>query len=187
MLIRKLARIDAPVDEVLKVLRDTDAWPQWMPGVISTRTLDRGAGHRQIEASLQVMGRRQVQHLECREQDGRLIQRQVIGWFREWQATWTFRSPPKGRGTIVSLALELDFGIAGLWLPRRLLSGWVKDRIDGTVDRLRERVQQFAPRPETTPTVEAGQPVLQVYETADGFEVHFAGRVFQIEATDAPR
>ncbi len=185
MMIRKLARIDAPVNVVMDVFRDTDAWPQWMPGVASTRTLDSGAGHRMVEVILLVMGRRQVQHLECREQDGRLTHRQVVGWFREWQTTWTFRPPPEGRGTTVSLAMELDLGVAGLFVPRKLRDRWIRGLIDDTFDQLRERAQRFARRRrEPSRAVEMGQPVLQVYETADGFEVHFAGRTFMIEARD---
>ena len=59
-MIRKLARIDAPVEVVMDVFRDTDVWPQWMPGVASTRTLETGADHRLIEVILLVMGRRLV-------------------------------------------------------------------------------------------------------------------------------
>ncbi len=184
-MIRKLTHIDAPAEVVRSVVRDTDAWPRWMPDMASTRTLDSGAGRRQIEATFLVMGRRRVQHLDCREQDGSLIHRQVIGWFHEWQATWAFLPPPEGRGSVVSLSVELDAGIAGLLLSRKVLSGWIRGWVDDTVDRLRGRAQRSVRRRrEPTPAVELGQPVLQVYETADGFEVCFAGRTFTIDARE---
>ncbi len=186
-MIRKVARIDAPVEVVMEVFRDTDAWPQWMPGVASTRILDTGANHSLVEVILLVMGRRLVQQLECREQDGRLTHRQIIGWFREWRAEWTFRPPPEGHGTTVSLSLEFDIGVAGLFVPRKLLSGWVQGLIDDTVDQGRERAQRFARRRrQPTQAVQVGQPLLQVYETVDGFEVCFAGRTFLIEAGEVP-
>ncbi len=184
-MIRKLARIDAPVDVVMDLFRDTDAWPQWMPGVASTRTLDTGADHRLVEVVLLILGRRLVQHLECREQDGRMLHQQVTGWFRKWEATWTFRPPPQGQGTILSLTLEIDAGVAGLFMPRRLIGGWIQGLIDDTIDQGRERAESFARRHrEPTQAVEVGLPVLQVYETASGFEVHFAGRMFQIDAEE---
>ncbi len=186
-MIRKLARIDVPVEAVMEIFRDTDAWPEWMPGVASTRILEPGADRRLVEVILLVMGRRLVQHLECREEDGRLIHRQIKGWFREWRAEWTFRPPPEGRGTVISLSLEFDIGMAGFFVPRRFLGDWVRNLIDETVEQARERAMTFARhRREPTQAVPVGEPVLQVYETADGFEVHFAGRTFQIEANDLP-
>ncbi len=186
-MIRKVARIDAPVEVVMDVFRDTDAWPQWMPGVASTRTLESGGDRRLVEVILLVLGRRQVQKLECSERDGRLTHRQVEGWFRKWEAVWTFRPPPEGRGTTVSLSLDFDLGLVGLLVPRTLLGNWVRGLIDETVKYGRRRAQQFARRRrEPAHSVQLGQPVLQVFETADGFEVCFAGRTFLIEANDPP-
>lgn len=182
-MIRKLARIDAPMAAVMDVFRDTDSWPQWMPSVASTRTLESGDDYRLVEVILLVFGRRLVQKLECREREGSLTHRQVDGWFRKWEAVWTFRPPPEGDGTTLSLALEFDLGVAGLFVPRRLLSGWVRGLIDDTVSQGRERAQRFAGRRrEPTLAVQVGQPLLKIYETIDGFEVQFAGRTFMIEA-----
>ncbi len=185
-MIRKLARIDAPTEVVIDIFRDTDNWPQWMPGVASTRTLESSDDRRLVEVILLVLGRRQVQKLECREQDGRLTHRQVEGWFRKWEAVWTFRPPPEGLGTTVSLTLDFDLGFAGLFVPRKLLGNWVRGLIDNTVDNGRKRAQRFArQRRQPTPAVQLGRPVLQVFETADGFEVCFAGRTFRIEASES--
>ncbi len=185
-MIRKLARIDAPVEAVLEVFRDVDNWPQWMPSVASTRILSSSANLRLVEVILLVFGRRLVQKLECRERDGRLIHRQIEGWFRKWEATWAFRSPPEGQGTIVSLTLEFDLGVVSLFVPRKFIANWVGDLIAGTIENARERAQRFARRRrEPTQAVRPGRPLLTVYETADGFEVQFAGRTFLIEATDS--
>ena len=186
-MIRKLTRVEAPVEAVRDVFRDTDAWPQWMPGVASTRTLEAGDDRRLVEVVLRVLGRRQVQKLECVERDGRLIHRQIEGWFRKWQAEWTFRPPPEGQGTILSLALELDLGVASFLVPRKLVAGWVRGVMGDTVDQARERAQALARhRRQPTAAVNVGEPLLEVYETADGFEVKFAGRTFMIEASDLP-
>ncbi len=185
-MIRKVARIEAPVEVVLEIFRDTDAWPQWMPGVASTRVLEEGDGRRLVEVILLVLGRRQVQKLECSEQDGQLTHRQVEGWFRKWEAVWTFRPPPEGGGTIVSLRLDFDLGLAGYLIPRHLIGGWVQSVIDDTVKNGRRRAQRFAlRRREPTEAVAVGQPVLQVFATADGFEVIFAGRTFHLDARES--
>lgn len=184
-MIRKLARAEAPIAVVQDVFRDTDSWPQWMPGVAATRTLSDGGDRRLVEVIMLVFGRRLMQKLECRERDGRIVHRQVKGWFRKWEAVWTFAPPPEGQGTTISLGLEFDLGVAGLFVPRRLLSGWVGGLIEGTLDQGRRRAETFARRRrEPTKAVQLGQPLLQVWETADGFEVCFAGRTFRIEALE---
>ncbi len=184
-MIRKLARIDAPVEAVLEIFRDVDNWPQWMPSVASTRILSSSANLRLVEVILLVFGRRLVQKLECRRQDGRLTHHQVEGWFRKWEATWAFRPPPEGPGTVLSLTLEFDLGVVSLFVPRKLFADWVGDLIAETIEAARRRAQRDARRHrEPTQAVRVGQPLLTVYENADGFEVHFAGRAFQIEATD---
>ncbi len=184
-MIRKIARVEAPPEVAMEVFRDTDAWPRWMPAVASTRTLDTGVDFRLVEVVLLVMGRRLVQHLECREQGDRLVHQQVLGWFREWRAEWTFQPSAAGRGVIVSLALDIDLGVAGRLLPRRLVSRWVHGWIDRAIARGCERARELARgRREPPGPVPEGQPLLRVYRTAEGFEVHFAGRMFTIAAQE---
>ena len=184
-MIRKLARIEAPVEAVQEILRDVDGWPQWMPGVVATRMLDSGAERSLAEVILLVFGRRLTQKLECRERDGCLTHRQIEGWFRKWEATWTFRAPPEGQGTILSLTLDVDLGMVRLLVPRRFLANWVGNQIADTLEQARRRAQELARhRRQPTQAVRLGQPLLTVYETADGFEVQFAGRTFMIEASE---
>ncbi|MCP3961809.1 MAG: hypothetical protein GY719_28535 [bacterium] len=184
-MIRKLARAEAQVEVVQGVFRDSDSWPQWMPGVAATRTLSADGDHRLVEVILLVFGRRLVQKLECREQDGRMTHRQVKGWFRKWEAVWTFAPPPDGQGTTISLSLDFDLGVAGLFVPRKLLGDWVGGLIQDTLDQGRRRAEKLArSRRELTGAVPVGLPLLQVWETADGFEVRFAGRTFHVEALE---
>ena len=184
-MIRKLARIDAPVEAVEEILCDVDGWPQWMPGVAATRMLDSGAERSVAEVILSVFGRRLTQKLECREEDGCLTHRQVEGWFRKWEATWTFRTPPDGQGTILSLTLDVDLGMVKLLVPRSFLANWVGNQIADTLEQASRRAQALARgRRQPTQAVQLGQPLLTVYETADGFEVQFAGRTFMIEASE---
>lgn len=187
-MIRKVTRYDAPAAAVRSMFRETDDWPRWMPSVASTRTLAEDDGLRLVEVVLLMFGHRLVQKLECRESDGRLTHRQVEGWFKKWEATWTFQPPADGSGgTIVSLRLDFDLGVAGLLVPRKSFNNWVSGLMDGTIDHGRRRALRFARRErEPTQAVEVGQPLLQVFETADGFEIFFAGQTFHIDARDLP-
>lgn len=186
-MIRKVTRIDAPVAVVREMFVDTDLWPQWMPGVAATRTLEKTAGRHLAEVVLQVLGRRMVQQLECREDNGRVLHRQVAGRFKKWDATWDFTPRPEDGATTLSLDLDFDLGLARLLVPRRLLSNWVSSLIQDTMDQARERAQRLARgRREPTQAVHLGEPFLQIFETADGFEVCFAGRTFHVDARDPP-
>lgn len=185
-MIRRLARIDAPVPAVRDVFLDTDAWPRWMPSVESTRTLVHDEDRRLVEVGLLVFGRRLLQKLDCREQGGRLIHRQVEGRFRKWEAVWDFRPPPEGDGTTASLTLDFDLGLVGRLLPGRLVGSWVSGLIDRTLEQGGRRARELArSRRQPTQAVELGQPLLEVFETVDGLEVRFAGRTFHLEAYEA--
>ncbi len=187
-MIRKLARIDAPIAVVHEMFRDTDRWPQWMPGIASTRTLSGSPAKRIVEVVHLVRGRRVVQKLECRDAGGNLEHRQVEGWFRKWEADWAFSRPPeapgqKTPGTTVSLQLAVELGMAGVLVPKRFFRGWMNRMLDQTIRKARSRAPKLIVR-EPTQAVRLGEPILQVFETPDGFEVHFAGRTFHIDSWD---
>lgn len=186
-MIRRYTRVGTRAEDVMEVFRDTDAWPRWMPTIASTRTLAEEEGRRLVEVVGLMFGRRLVQKLECRERGDTLIHRQVEGWFKKWEATWTFRSSAESGGTVVSLSLDFDLGVTGLLVPHRLLGNWVGSLIEGMLDQGRQRAERFARRRrEPTRAVEVGQPLLQVFETADGYEIRFGGRTFHLEAPDLP-
>lgn len=186
-MIRKLIRMDAPPEVVHEMFRDTDEWPRWMPGITSTRTLESDEGSRRVEVIYLAHGRRLVQHLDCREVEDGLRHHQVRGWFKSWDATWTFRPADGGEATIVSLAVELELALAaGLLLPRRFLRGWMSRLLEETLTQGRTRAARLAERQrEPTQAVATGQPLLQVFQTAEGYEVHFAGRTFLIDPSRA--
>ena len=187
-MIRKLARMEAPPEVVFEMFRDTDEWPRWMPGIASTRTLSEGPSSRLVEVIYIAHGRRLVQHLECREVESGLRHRQTRGLFKSWDASWTFRPAEGGEATIVSLALELELPVtAALLLPKRFLRGWVGRMLEDTLAEGRDRAARLAEQErEPTQAVEVGQPILQIFQTTEGFEVHFAGRTFLIDPSQVP-
>ncbi len=188
-MIRKLAHMDAPVAVVHEMFRETEDWPQWMPGITSTKTLSTERGSRLVEVTYLIQGRRFVQHLECRDTAHGLRHQQVKGWFRSWEAEWTFRANPQGHGTTVSMALELDLGMAAGWLvPKRMLRSWMGGLLDDTIAQGRARSARLAEiQRETTQAVGLGQPLLQVFQTVEGFEVHFADRTILIDSLPASK
>ena len=183
-MIRRIARIEAPPEMVRDMFRDTDLWPEWMPGVTSTRTLEQSGERRSVEVVQLQLGRRFVQRLECRERDGGLRHRQIAGALKKWEADWTFHSPPDGDGTTISLRLDLELGFLGFLVPKAVLRRWIRGLLDDTFERAGARARLLAARRPRQPTVavRVGEPVLQVFETASGFEVRFAGRTFHVEA-----
>ncbi|MEM7585711.1 MAG: SRPBCC family protein [Acidobacteriota bacterium] len=183
-MIRKLGRFEASVPLVREMFCETDDWPRWMPGIASTRTLSRDSGTRRVEVVHMVHGRRFVQQLECRETERGLEHHQISGFFKTWEAAWTFRETPDGLATTVSLFLDLELGVgSGLLVPKRLLAAWVGRMLDDTIAQGQKRALQLVERRrQPTSAVQVGQPVLQVFETDGGFEVMFAGRRFVIDA-----
>ncbi len=188
-MIRKLGRFEASVGVVRNMVRQTEDWPQWMSGIAATRTISETEGSRLVEVVHLFQGRRFVQLLECRDIGNGLEHRQKEGFFKTWNASWSFQEPPDGQGTTVSLSLDLELGVtAGLLIPKKLLRGWIGGLLDDTIARGQERAVRLAGRSrEPTQVVHVGQPLLQVFETAEGFEVVFAGRTFVIDAQNPPR
>ncbi|MEM7351626.1 MAG: SRPBCC family protein, partial [Acidobacteriota bacterium] len=137
-MIRRVTRIDAPVAVVRQLFLDTDLWPQWMPGVAATRTLEEAEDRHLAEVVLQFFGQRVVQQLECRLDGDRVLHHQVAGKFKKWDAAWSFESRPQDGGTLLSLELDFDLGLAGLVVPRRMFRRWVAGLIQDTVDQARE-------------------------------------------------
>ncbi len=188
-MIRKLGRFDAPIPVVRNMFRQTEDWPRWMPGIASTRTLSSTDSSRLVEVVHLVRGRRFVQHLECRDVGSGLEHRQQTGFFKTWNAAWSFQKPPDGEGTTVALSLELEVGItAGLLIPKRLLQSWIGGMLDETIASGQKQAIGLAGRQrEPTQVVHVGKPMLQVFEVPNGFEVVFAGRTFVIDAQNPPR
>ncbi len=184
-MIRKLARIDAPIPLLREMFSNTDDWPRWMPGVIATRTLESSAERRLVEVIQLVHGHKLVQQLECLEVGKVLRQRQAAGWLKKWEAEWSFELPPEGGGTVLGLRLDFELGLLGLVIPRGPLRRWTHNQLDETFAKARARAELLETR-QRTPTlaVELGKPLLQVYETPRGFEVCFAGRTFHIDAAE---
>ncbi len=182
-MIKKLFRVDAPVPLVKDMFCDSDAWPRWMPGVESCRTLKEGKDFRVIEVHQSLHGRSFVQKREMRFAGNRMKQRQLTGWFRSWKSDWNFHQPPDGKGTTVSLSVDYDLGVRGLITPRWLVQRMSVRVLDETIARAKVRARELAAKPRPEAAAE-GESLLQIYETPDGLEVWFAGRTYTLKAVD---
>jgi len=182
-MIKKLFKIDAPVELVKDMFCDSDAWPRWMPGVRGCRTSKEGKDYRVIEVRLSMHGRVFVQKREMRFVGNRVKHRQLAGWFRSWESEWAFHRPPDGKGTTVSLRVDYDLGVRGLITPRFLVQRMSDRLLDETIVRSKARARELMARPRPEAAVE-GESLLQIYETADGIEVWFAGSTYILKAMD---
>lgn len=186
-MIRRFAHIDAPPSLVRRLFLDAESWPSWMPGVVAVRSLEESPEGRSIEVTQRQLGRRFVQRLSCRQRDDAVIHEQVSGWLKSWRATWRVDSAPDGDGAVLDLELRIELGMFGMLLPNPMRNRWLNGLVDDTFQAVRERAGDLlAEQPRrSTGIIAAGEPIVQVFETASGFEVRLAGRRFHIEA--APR
>ncbi|MCP4661760.1 MAG: hypothetical protein GY856_40680 [bacterium] len=182
-MIKKLIRIDAPLRLVKDMFCDTDAWPQWMPGVNSCRTLREGDDCRVIEVHLSMQGKSFLQTREVRFAGNRVKQRQVAGWFRSWESEFSFHQPPDGKGTTISLRIDFDLGVRGLIIPRWVIQRMSVRLLDETTARAKARARELMAKPRPEAAAE-GESLLQIYETPDGLELWFAGRTYTLTAVD---
>jgi hypothetical protein len=182
-MIRRFATLNAPVDDVEAVLTDPVRLPEWMPGVLSTQILERRDQGFLVRMVQQNGGWRTSQTLDCRLGPRRLEQRQVAGTLRRWEAVWRFLEPPDGVGTTLALELEYETGLLGLVAPRRFLDRMFNQRFEDIARAAERRVRELRAR-ETLAAPAAGERLLEVFETADGLEIRFAGRKYVLVAEE---
>ena len=171
-LIRRIARIDAGLPQVVDLFRDVGAWESWMPGITRSRVLTKsGAETVRAKVAQSGFGRAWANTIEVRFVGDKVRVHAVEGLFR-WRADWSFLKPPGDEGTTVSLELEVEPGLLSTAF-RRPFFKMSERRFDETVAVIAQQARRRQ-TPETRPA--AGRTLLVVYETADGLEVWYRGR-----------
>jgi ribosome-associated toxin RatA of RatAB toxin-antitoxin module len=188
-MIKKMTSLAVPVAPVQEVFNEIEAWPQWMPAIRRVRVLQKTESLAQVEVRSVMLGMEFDQTVEFRLQPGRVNQKQIAGRFKKWEADWRFLPSPDGNGTTLSVTLDIDFGILGMFVPQQKVANavneWFTQLAQKTEERTRKRLLQRPPAPSAAGP-SAGAPaeiVLQVYQTTEGLEVWIGQQRFFIPAS----
>jgi len=184
--IRKYARLDARPETVMTIFRDVESWPFWMPTVESVEVLERSGSRNLLEIRERLKGRVMVRRVQVRFDDDGHTETQVSGPVKRWNVVWRFAEPPVGRGTVASTQIDIDLGMMGLLVPKRMLQRTLDEFHEQIVSRAEARARRREAVKETTIWgVEPGQPLsIRVYETPTELEVWFGDRRFVIPAAE---
>jgi ribosome-associated toxin RatA of RatAB toxin-antitoxin module len=181
-MIKKVARVDAPIEVVRSMFVDVANWTKWMPGVQSVRILEESDKSTMAEMKQIHMGRQLSQTLEFRFHASGMKQTQVEGWFKSWEADWRFIEPPDKSGTTISLALELDMGMLGLFASGRMIQKSV-DQMFAEMTRNVER-RALAASVKRRASIGSEGPLLELFQTETGLELWFEGRQYFLQPAD---
>jgi len=177
---RRIGRIDAPVDVVRSVFADVERWTDWMPGVTQVTILESDGVESVLDVHHRQFGRNFRQKEWCRIEPDGLSQRLLEGQFKKWESRWRVVAPPDGEGSTVSLSMDVNPGFVGRLLPsgvwRGMLDRLFEECLAGAEAQALALCEQPAPAPPHHDVL------LQVFETADGLEVWVEGRRFLIES-----
>lgn len=177
-MIRKFARINAPVQMLTEIFADSRRWPQWMAGIEKATLVRTSDGLGIVDLELQTMGRRFEQRIECRLAGSAIRMKQVSGILKKWESTWSFAPAPGETGTTVACELDFDLGMMALVVPARRVQDEIDRAFDETIAGVRREVHaRTAARDHGG---EPGETLLEVYETGTGFEVLVVGRRFEV-------
>jgi ribosome-associated toxin RatA of RatAB toxin-antitoxin module len=185
-MIKKVARIDAPLDAVQGVFADVLNWPHWMPGIQTAKIVEGSDDQFVAEFKQNQLGRRSTQVMAFRRHAQGIHTRQVSGWFKHWEADWRFLQPPDKKGTTVSFAVQFDLGLLGFFATTRMIQRVVDRIFDDMMTNLERRMQSLSTggqdqAPETGPEEET---VLEVFQTSTGLEVRIDGKKYLLKPAD---
>jgi ribosome-associated toxin RatA of RatAB toxin-antitoxin module len=203
-MIKKFAEIKAPLEPLKAMFLDIEAWPHWMPGIRGARIQKRGDNFAEVELRTVYHSTEFLQVMEFRMEGNRFQQRQVSGRFKKWWAEWRFQPSTDATGTFLHVALDIDLGFLGYFLPSRVMDGVLNEWFTNMVQEaeVRHRRQQIstaakvakastgastlatsptAPRSAESPLAEAApQCRIRVFQTAEGLEVCIQDQTYLI-------
>ncbi len=134
--------IRAPLDEVYRVAKDVERFPEFMPDVKSVRVLERTDGGTLTEWVGLVQGRK-IRWIEDDVWDdtAHLCRfRQTEGDFTKYEGTWGFEATPEGTRTTLVLEYEMDLPLAGALLSN-LLRVLVRKNLESMLAALKGQLE----------------------------------------------
>jgi len=179
-MIRKFGGVDAPPEEVRRILLDIESWPQWMPNIRATRVLERSEKRILAEVTRAEFGAVHKTRLEFLLSATGYLERQVKGFTRRWEGDWRIVGSPTGHGSIVSCKLEVDLGIYGIFMPGRVL----QRTIDRSFEKIMRGVEKRVERQHNDSTTDRSGSLLdgvdriQVFATPTGLEIWLDDRKY---------
>ena len=134
-----------------------------------------------------MLGREFEQTMEFRFHGDRLVQKQIAGRFKKWEAEWHLMPSDEG-GTVMSMSLDIDFGFLGLFVSARTVSDavddWFTQLAAAAEKRLAPRLPRRAPAAlDGPPAADDGEVLLQVFQTVDGLEIWIGKQRYFIPAS----
>lgn len=114
--------IRAPLDEVYRVAKDVEKFPQFMPDVESIHVLERHDSST-VTAWVGIVQGRKIRWVEEDHWDDaahRCRFKQREGDFSRYEGFWSFEAVPEGTRTTVNLDYEMDLPLAGALLSNLL-------------------------------------------------------------------
>ncbi len=138
--------IRAPLEDVFRVARDVERFPEFMPDVESIRILER-RGPRLTVEWIGVMQGRKVRWVEeetwdetAHRSDFRLVE----GDFSRFEGSWTFEAVPGGTSTTLALDYEMELPLAGALLST-LLRVLVRKNLESMLAALKAQLEGTPP------------------------------------------
>lgn len=132
----------ASPDEVYRIAKDMESYPNFMKSVEKITTLERGEHHTVTRWEARLQGR----PLAWTEQDlfddqaRRIDYRMVKGDLKKFEGAWTFE--PAGNGTLVRLTVDFEMGIpmfASLLNPIAVLT--VRQNCEAMLAGMKQQVE----------------------------------------------
>ncbi len=138
--------IRAPLDDVYRVAKDVEKFPQFMPDVQSIRVRERRNGTVVVEWVGMIQGRkiRWVEEERWDDTAHRSEFRLVEGDFTKFEGIWSFDAVPGGTRSALTLEYEMDLPLAGTLLSN-LLRVLVRKNLESMLAALKGQLEGAAP------------------------------------------
>jgi len=171
-MIRKMLHMDAPRHLLLEICGDSEAWPAWMPGVQSAKTVRDGDQHRVVLVTGSFSGMNFSHEMDLKVGVDTVRQFQKEGWPVKWGITWRFTQPPNKLGTTVLAEIDLEFAPFAP-VPKKMVNSMMRRMMEESLVALKKRAHHLhEERPEEVLVAEVGEKILlSVYQTEQGLEV----------------
>lgn len=137
--------IRAPLEEVFRVAKDVERFPDFMPDVQSIRILERDGSRLTVEW-IGLMQGRKVRWVEEETWDDaahRSVFRLVEGDFSKFEGTWAFQAVSDGTSTTLDLDYEMELPLAGALLAT-LLKVLVRKNLESMLASLKGQLEGAA-------------------------------------------
>lgn len=137
--------IRAPLEDVYRVAKDVEAFPEFMPDVETVRVLERHNGNTVTEWVGVVQGRKVHWIEEDEWDDARHVCRfrQREGDFTKYEGTWSFAGADGSTRTTLVVEFELDLPLAGALLSN-LLKVLVRKNLESMLTALKGQLETSA-------------------------------------------